>query len=99
MLNNDNTLQANYEKLIEHYGDKHQAYKTVEELNELGAALMQLLGGRLDKMTAVIDEIADVYNMLEQVLIIFEIDKNLIHSRMLSKLSVAVSNIPMAVGK
>lgn len=99
MLNNDNTLQANYEKLLEHYGCKKQLYKTVEELNELGAALMQLLGGRLDKMTAVIDEIADVYNMLEQVLIIFEIDKNLIHSRMLSKLSVAVSNIPVAVGK
>lgn len=62
-----------YKKAISHYGAKHQMFKTVEELAELSAALMKynLEGhGKLN----VLEEVADVIVMIEQLRIILDAD-------------------------
>ena len=71
-----------YNKIIEKFGENNQVLKCVEELNELAQVLCKLnsadTGGvTLDK---VIEEIADVEIMLNQVKIILNISENDIES-------------------
>lgn len=60
-----------YERAIEHYGEKAQLEKTLEELKELRLEVRRALEGRLDK-EALVSEVADVLNMLQQLQLIFD---------------------------
>ena len=55
--------------ILQHYGILHQKSKTVEELAELIVALRKdILAGKEQHSRAVLEEIADVHIMLEQLL-------------------------------
>lgn len=51
----------NIKKIVNHYGEEAQAHKAIEELNELAVAI-----AHQDK-EAIIEEMADVYIMMEQL--------------------------------
>ncbi len=59
-----------YELAIETYGEDNQKRKAVEELGELSNEILRDLDGRGDR-DKIIDEISDVYIMLEQVAIMY----------------------------
>lgn len=61
-----------YKQAIEKYGTEKQTDKAIEELAELTAAIQKYLYGRIRK-SAVIEEMADVQIMLEQLALIFKI--------------------------
>ena len=56
--------------LINKYGEDHQKLKSIEELSELIRAI-----SRNDK-DMVVEEMADVYIMLFQLRIIYDVDRN-----------------------
>lgn len=63
-----------YVKLIEKYKDK-QLIVAIEELSELQKELCKTLRGNINKEN-IIEELADVYIMLDQVKIYFSITSN-----------------------
>ena len=63
-----------YKQLIEKYGEK-QVVKAIEELSELEKELCKALIGKADQ-EHIAEEIADVYIMLEQMMLYFNIDLN-----------------------
>ena len=65
-----------YQKLISKYGDK-QVVVAIEELSELQKELCKYLRGKLDGCNLV-EEIADVQIMLEQMIMLFGIEKSAI---------------------
>ena len=65
-----------YEKLLKEYGDK-QVVVAIEELSELQKELCKYLRGKLDGCNLV-EEIADVQIMLEQMIILFGIEQSAI---------------------
>lgn len=65
--------QEIYKKLISKYGDR-QVIKAVEELSELAKELCKGLNGHGD-IHNIIEEIADVIIMLEQMKIYFDISQ------------------------
>lgn len=58
--------------IANHYGVIPQVQKTIEELNELSLELVKILTKVGDK-EAIIDEIADVNIMVEQLKILYDI--------------------------
>lgn len=63
-----------YVKLIEKYKDK-QLIVAIEELSELQKELCKTLRGNINKEN-IIEELADVYIMLDQIKIYFSITSN-----------------------
>ncbi len=63
-----------YVKLIEKYKDK-QLIVAIEELSELQKELCKTLRGNISKEN-IIEELADVYIMLDQIKIYFSITSN-----------------------
>lgn len=61
-------------KALEKFGNEAQIWQTFEEIGELMEALNQFKRGRC-AADAVIDEIADVSIMIDQLAIIFGFDK------------------------
>lgn len=57
-------------RAVAHYGHAHQVRKAVEELTELSLALQHSLDGRGDN-DHVLEEMADVKLMMEQLEIIY----------------------------
>ena len=56
-------------QILQHYGILHQKSKAIEELAELIVALQKdILEGKEEHSRAVLEEIADVHIMLEQLL-------------------------------
>lgn len=73
------TKKQVYEQLIEKFGAENQILKCVEELNELGQALCKLSGNDTNKALVIkniIEEIADVEIMLEQIKLILNIEES-----------------------
>lgn len=68
------------EKIIKHYGPEHQRIKACEELAELQVELHH------NSRHGVLEEMADVYIMLEQVKKIYKIQKNELTDMMEAKL-------------
>lgn len=62
------------EKIIGFHGYQHQLYKSVEELAELGVLIIQdaNVRGKV-KTEEVLEEIADVYIMLSQLKVIYNL--------------------------
>lgn len=65
-------MKDTYKKVIEHYGADAQKVKAIEEMGELTAELARDLNGQGD-IGAIIEETADVMNMMEQICIIYDI--------------------------
>ena len=63
-----------YEELLEHYGRVNQIVKAIEELGELQHELCKAIAGNLD-MKHLVEEIADVEIMLEQIVKMFGVDR------------------------
>ena len=66
-------------EIISFYGEKNQKNKAIEELGELKQAVANDLAGHFDRANTV-EEIADVLNMVDQLIIVhgldpFEIEK------------------------
>ena len=59
-----------YRKALERYGKTNQIAKAIEELSELQKELCKVLIGEMDLLN-VIEEIADVEIMMEQMRLIF----------------------------
>lgn len=81
-----------YEKPIQHWGERLQILKTIEELEELRIELHKDLNGNRD-ITAITEELADVYNMLIQIQIIYKIDGNAVRNTMLDKMKRTLKRI------
>lgn len=62
------------EKIIGFHGFQHQLYKSVEELCELGVLIIQdaNVRGKV-KTEEVLEEMADVYIMLKQLAVIYNL--------------------------
>lgn len=73
-------------KIAKYYGFKHQGLKLAEEASELSAAMNKLLSGEGGR-ASVIEEMADVTIMLEQMQYLMHIDKSEIISTMEGKLN------------
>jgi len=58
--------------ILEHYGKEHQKLKTLEELAELQEAILHDINK--GKPFGILGELADVYIMLDQLQLIYEID-------------------------
>ena len=69
-----NNQESVYVQLIEKYKDK-QLIVAIEELSELQKELCKTLRGNINKEN-IIEELADVYIMLDQVKIYFSITSN-----------------------
>ena len=73
-----------YEKLIEKYGEL-QIVVAIEELAELQQELSKALRGKEDKKK-IVEEMADVYIMLDQLKIMFDIPSPLLRLEKQQKL-------------
>lgn len=65
-------MKDTYMKVIEHFGADAQKVKALEELSELQVELVRDLNGS-GNIDAIIEETADVMNMMEQICIIYNI--------------------------
>lgn len=62
-------IKEQVRKILNHYGMQHQKAKAIEELAELIVALQKdILAGKEQHSRAVLEEIADVHIMIEQLL-------------------------------
>lgn len=80
---NEIALRKMQQSALYHFGERAQLIKTIEEMDELREVINESLwyafrcGGQLDpyssmeKRNRLIEEIADVYNMLDQIVISF----------------------------
>ena len=63
-----------YKRALNVYGEENQVIMIFEEMSELQKALTKHLRGTTDKR-AIVDEIADVEIMLEQIKLLFDVEK------------------------
>lgn len=82
------------EKAAEYYGNK-QISKTIEEMGELLTLLGRVQIGEVNKLD-LIGEIADVYNMLDQLCIIFDIEDT-VHNMAEYKMLTCINHIENAI--
>ena len=82
------------EKAVDFYGNK-QISKTVEEMGELLTLLGRVQIGEVNKLD-LIGEIADVYNMLDQLCIIFDIEDT-VHNMSEYKMLTCINQIENAI--
>ena len=75
-----------YKKVIKTYGKQHQILLAVEELAELQKELLKNFNRNATNISAIIDEIADVHIMLEQLEIIYKIDGSECNAAIVKKL-------------
>ncbi|QIB68243.1 hypothetical protein Ami103574_02465 [Aminipila butyrica] len=72
-------MKEQLEKIADHYGKDAQAVQCVEELNELAAAILKYRKRRFsEEFDHVIEEIADVEIMLEQIKYLYGIGSDFI---------------------
>ena len=67
-------LDDMYKEVIETYGAEHQIMMLFEEMAELQKELCKNLRGR-DNIDHIIEEMVDVQIMLDQMMLIFDVDK------------------------
>lgn len=78
-----------HKKAIEHYGNDAQIEKTIEELDELK---IELFRDKKD-VKRIMEELADVYNMIEQIMIIYKISNKMLYENMRGKMIRTLENI------
>ena len=80
------------ELILKHYGPEAQTIKAIEELAELQAELAKMLN-KQSGHDALISEMADVYIMLTQLRVIFDIDVEEINLEMSRKIDRQIRRI------
>lgn len=73
--------------ILYQYGARNQMLKCCEELSELEAAILKHLNKDGNNTDEVLDEMADVYIMLEQMKNVFPFGKNVLADRIDYKLN------------
>lgn len=73
-------------KVIEHFGKFHQVIKFGEEVGELNKAILNYENGFTRTNNEITGEIADVYLMLEQIKLMYNVDKSEVKQIMEMKL-------------
>jgi NTP pyrophosphatase (non-canonical NTP hydrolase) len=82
-----------YKKAIAHWGKEAQIMKTLEELDELKDVIYKdLIEGHVD-YDHLAEEIADVHNMLIQLMLIYNISAQTIEDNMTMKMRRTVDRI------
>lgn len=66
-------MKDNLKKIIDYYGEEKQIIKAIEEMSELQKELCKKLLGKSDR-DSLVEEIADVQIMLDQLKIIVSVD-------------------------
>ena len=79
-----NYFKKAYEKIIEFYGVKHQKEKAIEELKELICEIEADAEGDYSEKQMV-TEIADVLNMCDQLMIIYNINPHFVFKERMFK--------------
>lgn len=77
-------------KIAKHYGLKTQKIQACQELNELSGVLLRRkdqIPNRFDFINSLIDEMADVYVMLEQLKTLYHLNAKDISDRISFKLN------------
>lgn len=69
-----------YNAILNHYGKDAQKLKAVEELTELAELIIKDVNGKEIYQKAVQEEVADVFIMLNQVLMIYGISQSSINA-------------------
>jgi hypothetical protein len=76
------------EDIAEHYGKKHQEAQTISELSELLCVLTRRQSQRgIDWKNNLIDEIADVEIMIQQMIALHKLDSDIVNERINYKLN------------
>ena len=78
-------LQAMH--ILYNYGSQNQILKCCEELSELNAAILHYVNKGKNNTDEVLDEMADVYIMLEQMRHVFPFGENVLNERIDYKLN------------
>ena len=87
-------------KIAKHYGLTKQKFQALQELNELSAVLLRRkdqIANRADHINNLIDEIADVLVMIEQIKTLYHIDDNDVSARITFKLNRQIERIEAEV--
>ena len=66
-------VRKQIEEILAHYGLDNQIHKALEELSELSCAILKNINKNAPKQN-ILEEMADVYIMLEQLKIIYSFD-------------------------
>ena len=77
-------------KIAKHYGLRKQKFQALQELNELSGVLLRRkdqIDNNFEHENNMIDEIADVYVMLQQLQVLYHIDPHRISDRISYKLN------------
>lgn len=82
-----------YQKVIEHYGKTEQKIKAIEELRELEKELWREMEKSDYDIYNMINEIADVANMLVQLCWIYRIDQDTLRQGMEFKMERTLKRI------
>ena len=87
-------------KIAKHYGLTKQKFQALQELNELSAVLLRRkdqIANRADHINNLIDEIADVLVMIEQIKTLYHIDDKDVSARITFKLNRQIERIEAEV--
>lgn len=87
-------------KIAKHYGLRKQRFQALQELNELSGVLLRRndqIACKEDFTNSLIDEMADVYVMLEQLKTLYHIDGNSISDRISFKLNRQIERMEQEV--
>ena len=90
-MTNEQKLKAMH--ILYAYGSKAQMLKCCEELSELEAAILKYINKEGKNTDEVLDEIADVYIMLEQMKNVFPFGENILNDRINYKLNRQIDRI------
>ena len=80
-------------EILNHYGREKQILQTVEEMAELSVELIKSVNRNKNNAAEVVNEIADVKNMLNQMMIVFNIKESDLKKSMEYKLDRQIKRI------
>lgn len=87
-------MENNLLRIINHYGYEKQSRKTIEELAELTVAINKYIDDpEENKFKNLIEEIADVEIMIQQLKIIHDIDPGVIYDIKVKKINREINRI------
>lgn len=84
-MTNEQRLKAMH--ILYNYGAYNQMLKCCEELSELETAILKHINKDTNNTDEVLDEMADVYIMLEQMKNVFPFGENILNDRINYKLN------------
>ena len=92
--------KSNVYRIAKHYGLKKQKQQALQELNELSGVLLRRkdqIANKADHKNNLVDEIADVYVMLEQLKLLYHLKEKDVQQRITFKLNRQIERIESEV--